>query len=159
MQLQGIKFYIKSGTKQITMKKITGIGGIFFKCTNPKKMIDWYTEHLGMTFPNEVGGIIQWRQREDQDAFGHTVWGPFRKNTNYFEPSTKEFMINYRVENLVKLLKELKNSGVEIIGEIEEYDFGKFGWILDPEGNKIELWEPNDVVFQKVNNIEWNNTD
>jgi predicted enzyme related to lactoylglutathione lyase len=81
------------------------------------------------------------------------VWGHFPKKTKYFLPSTKPFMFNYRVENLKRLLKQLKKEGVKVVGKIEEYDYGKFGWIMDPEGNKVELWEPNDKGFRKVNKL------
>jgi predicted enzyme related to lactoylglutathione lyase len=88
--------------------------------------------------------MFQWREFDHPDKAAYTAWGPFSKDTRYFLPSEKPFMINYRVDNLEKLLEILKKEGVETVGEIEEYDYGKFGWILDPEGNKIELWEPKD---------------
>lgn len=123
------------------MKRVTGIGGIFFKSEDPEKMKKWYERHLGIQ-SGEHGSIFRWREFDHPDREAYTAWGPFSKDTGYFHPSEKSFMFNYRVENLVKLIEILKNEGVEIVGEIEEYDYGKFGWIMDPEGNKIELWEP-----------------
>lgn len=125
------------------MKRVTGIGGIFFKCKDPNKMNSWYKTHLGLN-TNEHGASFEWYQEEDSTKKGSTQWGPFSDKTEYFEPSSKEFMINYRVENLEALVEELKKEGVTILDEIETYDYGKFVHILDIEGNKIELWEPKD---------------
>jgi predicted enzyme related to lactoylglutathione lyase len=125
------------------MKRVTGIGGIFFKCNDPDKMKDWYRAHLGLN-TNEYGASFEWRQADNPDKTGSTQWSPFAEKTKYFEPSKKEFMINYRVENLEGLVEELKKEGVTILDKIETFDFGKFVHILDPEGNKIELWEPVD---------------
>jgi len=123
------------------MKRVTGIEGIFFKSEDPEKLKKWYNRHLDIK-SDEHGGIFQWRDFDNPNQEAYTAWGPFSQDTKYFHPSEKPFMFNYRVENLVKLLEKLKEEGVEIVGEIEEYDYGKFGWIMDPEGNKIELWEP-----------------
>ena len=125
------------------MKKVTGIGGIFFKCKDPDKMRDWYKTHLGLN-TNEYGATFEWRESDDSARTGQTQWTPFAETTKYFEPSAKDFMINYRVENLTELVDELKKEGVTIVDNIESYDYGKFVHILDIEGNKIELWEPND---------------
>jgi predicted enzyme related to lactoylglutathione lyase len=125
------------------MKKVTGIGGIFFKCTDPNKMKEWYKTHLGLD-TNEYGANFEWRDAEDSTKKGSTTWSPFAEKTKYFEPSTKDFMINYRVENLEALVEQLKNEGVTIVDTIETYDYGKFVHIMDVEGNKIELWEPVD---------------
>lgn len=125
------------------MKKVTGIGGIFFKCKDPAKMRDWYKTHLGLN-TNEYGATFEWREGDDSTQTGQTQWTPFAETTKYFEPSSKDFMINYRVENLTELVDELKKEGVTIVDNIESYDYGKFVHILDIEGNKIELWEPND---------------
>jgi predicted enzyme related to lactoylglutathione lyase len=125
------------------MKKVTGIGGIFFKCKDPKKMNEWYKTHLGMD-TNQYGANFEWRQAEDPTKSGSTQWGTFDENTKYFEPSTKDFMINYRVENLELLVAELKKEGVTIVDEIASYEYGKFVHIIDVEGNKVELWEPVD---------------
>lgn len=127
-------------------KRVTGIGGIFFKTKDPEKMKKWYNDHLGIE-SDQYGGLFKWRDYEDKEKECTTVWGPFSKDTEYFNPSNKEYMFNYRVENLVELLEALKKEGVKVIGEIEEFEYGKFGWIMDPEGRKIELWEPIDKPF------------
>lgn len=131
------------------MKKITGIGGIFFKCKDPKAIKEWYKTHLGLN-TDEYGTVFEWRKSDDEEQFGHTQWSPFDDKTKYFEPSTKEFMINYRVENLELLVEQLKSEGVTVLDEIESFDYGKFVHILDNEGNKIELWQPEDVEFAKI---------
>ncbi|WP_448702684.1 VOC family protein [Mucilaginibacter sp. AW1-3] len=122
------------------MKKVTGIGGIFFKCDDPKKMNEWYAKNLGLPVA-QYGTMFTWRDSDNPEKEGSTVWSPFAKDTKYFEPSQKDFMINYRVENIEELVEQLKNDGVTIIGEIKAYEYGKFAHIIDPEGNKIELWE------------------
>ncbi|MDX1639614.1 MAG: VOC family protein [Balneolaceae bacterium] len=137
------------------MKRVTGIGGVFFKSHQPEKIREWYRRHLGIE-SDQYGGVFEWRHLEDAEKKGFTVWSPFKKDADYFRPSTKEFMINYRVDNLEKLLSVLEEEGVEVAGEIEEYEYGKFGWIMDPEGNKIELWEPNDAVFESMQDGETN---
>ena len=124
-------------------KRVTGIGGIFFKTQDPEKTKEWYNRHLGFN-AGQYGGTFEWIQAEKPDQKGTTAWSPFGANTNYFEPSPHEYMFNYRVENLTELLAELRKEGVEVVGEMQEFDYGKFGWILDPEGRKIELWEPVD---------------
>ena len=134
------------------MKKVTGIGGIFFKCKDPNKMKEWYKTHLGLD-TNDYGANFEWREAEDTTKKGSTTWSPFAEKTKYFEPSTKEFMINYRVENLEALVEELKKNGVTIVDAIETYDYGKFVHILDAEGNKIELWEPPKIDENKVINM------
>lgn len=125
------------------MKKVTGIGGVFFKCKDPKKMRDWYKTHLGLN-TNEYGATFEWRENADSTKKGSTTWSPFAEKSNYFEPSSKDFMINYRVADLEALVEELKKEGVTIVDKIETYDYGKFVHIIDLEGNKVELWEPAD---------------
>ena len=125
------------------MKRVTGIGGIFFKCKNPDQIRDWYSKVLGIN-SDEYGTRFVWRDINDKNKKGSTVWSPFPDNTEYFDPGGKDFMINYRVENLKELIVQLRKEGVEILGSVVEYDYGKFAWIRDPEGNKIELWEPVD---------------
>lgn len=125
------------------MKKVTGLGGIFFKCADPKGMNDWYAQKLGLT-TSEYGTNFEWRYADDPNKKGTTVWCAFPEDTQYFNPSVKPFMINYRVENLLELVDELRKSDVAIVDEIAEYDYGKFVHILDPEGNIIELWEPKE---------------
>ncbi len=132
-----------------TQKRVTGIGGIFFKCKDTKKMRAWYQEHLGL-ITNQYGAVFEWRQGADTTKKGFTQWSPFGEKTKYFEPSTKDYMINYRVENLVWLVGELRKEGVTITDSIETADYGKFVHILDVEGNKIELWEPNDIEYEKL---------
>ncbi|ADB38784.1 VOC family protein [Spirosoma linguale] len=122
------------------MKKVTGIGGIFFKCDNPQRMNEWYARHLGLPV-TEYGTLFKWRDTEDPNKEGTTVWATFDKDTTYFAPSKKEFMINYRVEQLEELVEQLKRAGVTVLDEIAVYEYGKFVHILDPEGNSIELWE------------------
>jgi predicted enzyme related to lactoylglutathione lyase len=126
-----------------TMKRVTGIGGIFFKCKDPKAMNEWYKTHLGFD-TSPYGTSFEWRHMEDSTKKGLTQWNPFPENTKYFDPSTKDFMINYRVENLVGLVEQLKKEGVTIVDTVETFDYGKFVHILDSEGNKIELWEPTE---------------
>ncbi len=125
------------------MKKVTGIGGIFFKCKDPNKMKAWYQKHLGLN-TNDYGATFEWYEGADSTKKASTQWSPFEETTKYFAPSTKDFMINYRVENLEQLVEELKKEGVTIVDKIETYDYGKFVHIMDVEGNKIELWEPTE---------------
>jgi len=123
------------------MKRVTGIGGIFFKCRDPKKMTEWYRQHLGLN-TNPYGATFEWFEGADSSTKAQTQWSPFPESTDYFEPTARDFMINYRVENLEALVEVLKNEGVTVVDEIETYDYGKFVHILDAEGNKVELWEP-----------------
>ncbi|KOY86053.1 glyoxalase [bacterium 336/3] len=123
------------------MKRVTGLGGIFFKTKNPQQTKDWYQKHLGLP-TDDYGATFEWRDAENPEEKGSTVWSPFKEDTQYFAPSQKDFMINYRVENLVELVEVLKSEGVIILDEIETYDYGKFVHILDLDGNKIELWQP-----------------
>ena len=123
------------------MKKVTGIGGIFFKCDDPKKMNEWYSQNLGLPVQS-WGTMFKWRDAEDPDKESYTVWSPFAKDTKYFEPSKKEFMINYQVEDLEALVEQLKADGVTFIDELVDSEYGKFIHLVDPEGNKIELFEP-----------------
>ncbi|HEX7458267.1 MAG TPA: VOC family protein [Ginsengibacter sp.] len=130
------------------MKKVTGIGGIFFKCKNPEMVKEWYSKNLGL-ITYEHGSTFEWIDGTTNRK-AYTQWSPFGDATNYFEPSSKEFMINYRVENIEELVKELKVNGINVLDEIETYDYGKFVHILDPENNKIELWEPIDAGVEKI---------
>ncbi|WP_375562104.1 VOC family protein [Bernardetia sp. OM2101] len=131
------------------MKRVTGIGGVFFKCQNPTAMKEWYKKHLGFD-TDEYGTTFEWRQAENPNQKGFTQWSPFEQTTTYLEPSKKDFMINYRVENLEKLVEVLKEEGVTVLDEIESFEYGKFVHILDTEGNKIELWQPNDIEYDKI---------
>ncbi|MBK8506256.1 MAG: VOC family protein [Saprospiraceae bacterium] len=129
-------------------KRVTGIGGIFFKCDDPVATRNWYRDHLGLV-TNEYGSLFEYRDSENPDKKVYLQWSTFSQTTNYLAPSTKDFMINYRVEAMENLVKLLKEEGVTVLDEIESYDYGKFVHILDPEGNKIELWEPVDEVFTR----------
>jgi len=138
----------QSGNQQ-HIKKATGIGGIFFKCKDPKKVREWYQTHLGL-HTNQYGSVFEWRQGADTTQKGFTQWSPFNEKTKYFAPSTKDFMINFRVENIETLITELKKNDVNVLDTIETFGYGKFVHILDIEGNKIELWEPNDIEYEKL---------
>jgi predicted enzyme related to lactoylglutathione lyase len=131
------------------LKRVTGIGGIFFKSKDPKALREWYQTHLGLN-TNAYGSVFEWYQGADSTKKGFSQWSPFKENTKYFAPSTKEFMINYRVDDLELLLVELKKEGVSITDTMQSYDYGKFAHIMDLEGNKIELWEPNDLVYEQM---------
>lgn len=129
--------------------RVTGIGGIFFKCKNPQKVRDWYQQNLGLQ-TNQYGAVFEWWQGADSSQKGFSQWSPFSEKTQYFAPSTKDFMINYRVENIDALVDALRKNGVTITDSIEAFEYGKFVHIMDIEGNKIELWEPNDVEYEKM---------
>jgi predicted enzyme related to lactoylglutathione lyase len=122
------------------MKRAIGIGGLFFKAEKPKELAAWYEKHLGIEFGGETYAIFQFLPKEK----GYTVLSTFEADSKYFEPSTSPFMLNLRVENLLELLAVLRDEGVHVFDETEDGEYGKFGWILDPEGNKVELWEPPD---------------
>lgn len=130
-------------------KKVTGIGGIFFKCDKPEKMMEWYNKNLGLV-TNEYGSLFEFRKSGNPEEKGYLQWSPFNRDTKYFDPSEKEFMINYRVENIEELVRELKENGITVVDEIETYEYGKFVHIMDPENNKIELWEPVDKAFTQT---------
>jgi predicted enzyme related to lactoylglutathione lyase len=126
-----------------SMQRVTGIGGVFFKSANSASLYDWYEKHLGIKqdVPGQ-GASFHWRDAKDPEKPGMTAWSIFPETTKYFDPSKSTFMINYRVENLDALLEVLRAEGVEIDPKREDADYGRFAWITDPEGNKIELWEP-----------------
>ena len=126
-------------------KRVTGIGGFFFKSKNSKELMAWYGKYLGFK-TDDYGSTFWWKDKEGNDC--STQWSPFAADTTYFTPSEKEFMQNFRVDNLERLLQKLSDEGVTIVGDMQTYEYGKFGWILDVEGNKIELWEPIDKAFQ-----------
>lgn len=128
--------------------RITGIGGVFFKCNDPNAIKKWYAENFQLDV-DKYGTMFKFYQENNPDRLGYLQWSPFSADTDYFSPSTKEFMINYRVENIEDLIEELKENGVTVLDEIATFDYGKFVHILDPEGNKIELWEPIDAAFDK----------
>ena len=127
----------------IPAERVTGIGGIFFKAKDPKTLRTWYQEKLGIAVQEGASfGLFLWRERQDSTREGTTVWGLFPETTKYFAPSVAPFMINYRVRNLEALLAQLRSAGVTVDGKVVEDFNGKFAWAVDPEGNKIELWEP-----------------
>lgn len=130
-------------------KKVNGIGGIFFKCKSPEKLKDWYSKNLGIV-TNEYGSVFEFRKSDQKEEKGYLNWSPMKEDTTYFKPSEKEFMINYRVDDIETLVKELKAEGVTVLDEIESFEYGKFVHILDPENNKIELWEPVDASFTRL---------
>ena len=126
--------------------KVTGIGGIFFRAKNPKASREWYGKNLGLAI-TEYGSSFEFRNANRPDEINYLSWSPFAEDTEYFAPSEKEFMVNYRVQNIEGLVENLKANGVTVVDEITTYDYGKFVHIMDNDGNKIELWEPVDSVF------------
>ena len=129
--------------------KVTGIGGVFFKSENPEEIKKWYGDNLGLAI-NDWGSAFEFRNANRPDEINYLSWSPFSHSTDYFHPSKKEFMVNYRVQNIEGLVNKLRDSGVTIVDEIAEYEYGKFVHIMDPDGNKIELWEPVDKVFTEM---------
>jgi predicted enzyme related to lactoylglutathione lyase len=129
--------------------KVTGIGCIFYRSKDPKGAREWYSKHLGLAV-SEYGSSFEFRNANRPEEINYLQWSPFDEETNYFEPSEKQFMINYRVQNIEALVANLKEQGVTIVDEIVSYDYGKFVHIMDHEGNKIELWEPVDRVFTEM---------
>ena len=132
-----------------TTPKVTGIGGIFFLSTNPQEIREWYGTNLGLAI-DDYGSPFEFRNANRPEEINYLRWSPFEEGTDYFKPSEKEFMINYRVQNIEGLLIKLKENGVTIVDDIEEFEYGKFVHIMDPEGNKIELWEPIDSFFTQM---------
>lgn len=128
--------------------KVTGIGGVFFFSDNPQETKDWYSKNLGFE-TDEWGSTFGSRNINRPEEINYLQWSLFKKGSEYFKPSKKEFMINYRVQHLEELLKKLKENGVTVLDEVQTFDYGKFVHILDPEGNKIELWEPVDTELVK----------
>ncbi|MEO6539949.1 MAG: VOC family protein, partial [Ferruginibacter sp.] len=128
------------------MKKVTGIGGVFFKCKDPNKTKEWYKKHLGFD-TDQWGTNFEWRQGSDTAKKGFTQWSPYAEKADHF---TNQFMINYRVDNLEWLVGELQKEGVTIVDKLQSFEYGKFVHILDGEGNKVELWEPNDIEYDKI---------
>jgi predicted enzyme related to lactoylglutathione lyase len=124
------------------MKRVTGIGGIFIKSKDPARLKAWYREHLGMDVQDWGGMTFPWHTPESPNPDGMTVWSVFDASSKYFDPSTAPFMVNYRVENLGEVIAALRAEGCDVAAKTEESEFGKFGWVFDPDGNKIELWEP-----------------
>jgi len=139
-------------TKAIREKRVVGIGGIFFKAVNPKKLSGWYRDHLGMSITDLAAATFSWNTvgRSEHGRTGYTVWALFPSRSTYFSGEenptrNQQFMINYRVRSLRGLLRKLRSEGVKVDAKVEEYEYGKFGWVTDPEGNRIELWEPPEL--------------
>lgn len=128
-------------------QSIQGFGGVFFKAKDPKVLCAWYDEHLGTTFNGTQSCYYKWSERDHPENIGSTSFGVFAERSTYFDPSKSNFMFNFRVNNLEGLIEKLKRKNIQVVGEVEKYDYGNFGWIVDPEGNKIELWEPIDAVL------------
>lgn len=124
------------------MKRVTGVGGIFIKSKDPARLKAWYREHLDMDIQDWGGMTFPWHTPEAKNPDGMTVWTVFDAKSTYFDPSTAPFMVNYRVENLHDVLAALRAEGCAVDAKTEESEFGRFGWVVDPDGNKVELWEP-----------------
>ena len=122
------------------MKRVTGIGGIFFKAQNPETLGAWYRDHLGLDVTDWGGAIFNWGGPGSEK--GTTIWSAFKSDTTYLDPGTASFMINFRVADLHALLAALRSEGCNVVDRTDESEQGKFGWVIDPEGNKVELWEP-----------------
>ena len=123
------------------MERVMGIGGIFFKAADKANLAAWYRDNLGVAVEAWGGAVFRWKENNPKDD-AHTVWSPFADDTDYFAPSTKGFMVNFRVADLRAMLDQLRANGCEVDEKVEESDYGMFGWVMDPEGNRIELWEP-----------------
>jgi predicted enzyme related to lactoylglutathione lyase len=123
-------------------ERVTGIGGVFFYAADPAALMAWYRQHLGVVADPDGAVVFRWPAGQDAARPGSTVWVPFPADTTYFAPSTKPFMINFRVANLDRMLAQLRAAGVPVDDHVEEMLYGRFGWCMDPEGNRVELWEP-----------------
>jgi len=120
---------------------VRGIGGVFFKAKDPKALAAWYAQHLGVPVESFGGASFRWKD-DDLDGHATTLWSPFANDSTYFSPSTKPFMINFRVKSLERMLEQLRAAGAEVDAKVESSEYGRFGWVMDPEGNRLELWEP-----------------
>ena len=124
------------------MKRVTGIGGIFIKSSDPQRLREWYRKHLGIDFEEWGGYAFRWKSSDNVTGVGTTVWTIFDAASSYFAPSNAPFMVNYRVADLRALVETLRAEGCQVMDKIDESEYGKFGWVVDPDGNKLELWEP-----------------
>lgn len=129
--------------------RVTGIGGIFFYSNNPKELRNWYGENLGIIM-DDYGAVFEFRNSERADELNYLRWSAFMYESEHFKPSEKDFMVNYRVQNITAMVEQLRKNGAIILDTITEYPYGKFVHILDPEGNKLELWEPIDSVLTQM---------
>jgi predicted enzyme related to lactoylglutathione lyase len=133
------------------MAKVTGIGGVFFKCQDLEHTKGWYRDLLGMPLQDAYGAAFPFREDDTPETRGYSVFGPFSSRTRYFEPSDRGFMINLRVDDLDGVLTKLRSAGARIVGDTEEHDYGRFAWVVDPEGVKLELWEPSGDIPSDIN--------
>lgn len=124
------------------MERVTGIGGIFFKSPDPKALAAWYEKHLGIPVETWGGAIFRLSDMMEPERENYVVWTPFKSDTKYFDPSPSPFMVNFRVRSLDAMLSQLREAGVPVDTRVEESEFGRFGWCTDPDGNRLELWEP-----------------
>ena len=123
------------------MRRVTGIGGVFFKAKDPKALGEWYRAHLGINVEEWGGVVFRWEE-DNPGGKGTTIWSPLEDGTSSFAPSTSSFMISFRVEDLHALLAKLREEGCAVDERVEDSEYGKFGWVMDPEGNRLELWQP-----------------
>ena len=128
------------------MARVTGIGGVFFKVKDPAATRDWYRQHLGFN-SDEYGTSFEWRHADQPDHKGFTLWSPFKESTDYFD---EPIMINFRVDDMDALLDQLRLEGIEVVSEVQSFEYGKFVHILDNDGNKVELWEPEDSAYDEM---------
>jgi predicted enzyme related to lactoylglutathione lyase len=124
------------------MQRVTGIGGIFIKARDPERLRAWYRDHLGIDVQDWGGAVFRWQTPERPEPEGSTTWSVFAEDSDYFAPSRARFMVNYRVDDLDAVLAALRAEGCEVDERIEASEFGRFGWVMDPEGNRVELWQP-----------------
>jgi predicted enzyme related to lactoylglutathione lyase len=129
-------------SRRVSMKRVTGIGGVFFKSKDPKALGEWYRTHLGLEVESWGGATFNWVTPDNPTGTGMTLWTPFKADTEHFAPSTSSFMINFRVHDLHGLLAALRAEGCDVDAKIDESEYGMFGWVMDPEGNRVELWQP-----------------
>jgi predicted enzyme related to lactoylglutathione lyase len=129
------------GTERL-MRRVTGIGGIFFKARDPVALRAWYQRHLGIDVQEWGGAVFRWVDADGKAAGGSTVWSIGGAAGDHFAPGTASFMVNYRVEDLAALLQTLRSEGCQVLDKVEDSEYGRFGWVIDPEGNKVELWQP-----------------
>jgi len=150
-RFKGVVFAAKSAcpptpfvvlNKENVMKRVTGIGGIFFKAKDPVALREWYRRHLGIHVEPWGGTAFRWASPDNPGGTGTTVWSVFEDSPEQFAPSRAPFMINYRVEDLHAVLAALRTEGCAVDDKVDESEFGKFGWVMDPEGNRVELWQP-----------------
>ncbi|HPE56159.1 MAG TPA: VOC family protein [Bacteroidales bacterium] len=133
-------------SEEIKKGKVTGLGGVFFKSNDPEALKKWYEEHLGLPC-DQYGHLFTWRKDDSPEQKGYTQFSVFNSDSEYLKPSEKPYMLNFIVDDVKLMVERLQKSGMQVIGEITEYEYGKFAWVMDPDGNKIELWEPVDQAF------------